>query len=69
MTDRNPFKYDTPEWQLCENAILTEQLAIAHENDAERFQKLSAEARKKAELYWVALEKLGFPKETADEAG
>ena len=54
----NPYKSDTPEWQLYENMISTERQSLAWAADAERYQKLCVDAREKAARYKAALEKL-----------
>ena len=55
---KNPYDSNTPEWQLFENMASNEALAASAAADSERALRRGAEAREKAELYRVALEKL-----------
>lgn len=58
MSEKNPYKDTTPEWQLWENMKSSRSLSLSYANDAARYAKLSQEAREKADLYEAALEKL-----------
>jgi len=60
MTDetKNPYKMDTPSWQLWERAKSEDLKAISYSNDAQRFTHMSAESREKAEEFRQALERL-----------
>ena len=54
----NPYPPGSPEWQLLENAISAEKLAMAYDADAERYRRQSAEQRQRADAYRAALAKL-----------
>ena len=56
--DSNPYRPDTPEWQLFENAKSSEACANAFAADADNFAKKSQAAREKAKRFWDALERL-----------
>ena len=56
--ETNPYKNDTPEWQLFENAKSSDAAANAYAADADNFTKKSQAAREKAQRFWSALERL-----------
>ena len=58
MFEKNPYDPNSPEWQLFANMQSNALLQSTHMADAERSMRKAEEARHKAELYRVALEKL-----------
>lgn len=58
MSDKNPYDANSPEWQLWENMQSSRLQASAFADDVTRYTQRAKEARKRAELYRVALEKL-----------
>lgn len=55
---KNNYPMGSPEWQLLENAISAEKCAMAFDADAERYRRMSAEQRQRAEAYRAALAKI-----------
>lgn len=55
---KNNYPAGSPEWQLLENAISAEKLAMAYDADAERYRRQSAEQRQRAEAFRAALAKI-----------
>lgn len=56
--ETNPHAMGSPKWQMLENAISAEQCARAYDADAERYRRMSAEQRERAQAYRDALAKL-----------
>lgn len=56
--EKNPYDTESPEWQLWENMKSSLLKSLAFANDAERYTRLSQEAREKSERYREALDRL-----------
>ena len=61
LAEMNPYRADTPEWQLYENAKGSDLVAVELARDAERYIEQAQAARERAQRFWAALERLAAP--------